>query len=585
METYEEIRCDRESGARRLVSEYSSKLMSAALMLTANAAEAEDLVFRTFERVILKIDDYRPVGSFYYWIHQIMLNFHRMDVRKAAARPKLVGVDSLPETPSDDDDDLSGRLDFSATATAVREAVRELPEKFREVVVLRYFEEMDLFDISIVTGLNVGTVKSRLHYAREALQAKLRDNEISERFVARLVDSTRRRTARKIAVAVGAALLGISALVAGAVAVSVGTRGHSRGTGCGYGGGSAPSMRQGGGLKVSRDGTEKAIRNGLEFLARTQKEDGSFSGSYGESAAIPALAGMAFLSKGFLPGTEPYGEAIDKAVDYVLACADLSPEARFRGYMGRRGDGRMYAHSIATLFLFEASGIVSPERQKRLDEVLPLAVKVIVDAQNQRKGGEHLGGWRYQPDSSDSDLSASGWALMALRSARLNGAQVPDEAVEKAVLYVKRSFCERSSCFSYQGSGGSNGETLTGAGILCLELCGKHLDEMSLKGAQYLRKTYANAIPRSSQKYYGLYYTSQGLFQTGGDAWREFSVWMHDNFIPAQQPDGSWRPDGGAQSPAYATSMTILALTVPCRMLPIYQRDETVDLDSEKEEK
>ena len=252
MEIYEEIRCDRESGARRLVSEYSSKLMSAALMLTANAAEAEDLVFRTFERVILKIDDYRPVGSFYYWIHQIMLNFHRMDVRKAAARPKLVGVDRLPETPSDDDDDLSGRLDFSATATAVREAVRELPEKFREVVVLRYFEEMDLFDISIVTGLNVGTVKSRLHYAREALQAKLRDNEISERFVARLVDSTRRRTARKIAVAVGAALLGISALVAGAVAVSVGTCGHSRGTGCGYGGGSASSMRQGGGLKVSR---------------------------------------------------------------------------------------------------------------------------------------------------------------------------------------------------------------------------------------------------------------------------------------------------------------------------------------------
>ena len=55
--------------------------------------------------------------------------------------------------------------------------------------------------------------------------------------------------------------------------------------------------------------------------------------------------------------------------------------------------------------------------------------------------------------------------------------------------------------------------------------------------------------------------------------------------FPAQQPDGSWRPDGGAQSPAYATSMTILALTVPCRMLPIYQRDETVDMDSEKEEK
>ena len=57
MELYEEIKADREAGARRLVDEYRSRLMGMAMGLTKSSHEAEDLVFRTFERVILKIDD------------------------------------------------------------------------------------------------------------------------------------------------------------------------------------------------------------------------------------------------------------------------------------------------------------------------------------------------------------------------------------------------------------------------------------------------------------------------------------------------------------------------------------------------
>jgi hypothetical protein len=52
---------------------------------------------------------------------------------------------------------------------------------------------------------------------------------------------------------------------------------------------------------------------------------------------------------------------------------------------------------------------------------------------------------------------------------------------------------------------------------------------------------------------------------------------MYNFWIPKQGSDGSWRGSGEEESQAYATSMMILAFSVPYRQLPIYQRDETVD--------
>ena len=81
--------------------------------------------------------------------------------------------------------------------------------------------------------------------------------------------------------------------------------------------------------------------------------------------------------------------------------------------------------------------------------------------------------------------------------------------------------------------------------------------------------------------YYGLYYTAQGLFQLGGEQWREFESWMYATYMKKQQPDGCWNGENG---PVYCTSMAVLAFAVPYRMLPIYQRDETVDVNEKGEE-
>ncbi len=328
---------------------------------------------------------------------------------------------------------------------------------------------------------------------------------------------------------------------------------------------------------------DKAVENGLRFLAGSIRPDGTFDGGSGRTTALPALAGMAFLSKGYLPNRAPYGEALNRAIDYVLAQADMRPDAPFRGYFGNEDNGRMYAHAIATLFLSECSGMVDEKRQKRIDQVLPHAVRVILDAQRHPKdNADHMGGWRYQPNARDSDLSCSGWALMALRSARLNGGGVPPEAIEQAVLYIKRTRRDRDGAFSYQGNGGQYAETLTGAGILCLELCGKHLAPESLAAARYVRSTYERALSPESGNYvfYGLYYSAQGLFQIGGENWTQFYDWLAESWLPKQRADGSWvnERNGSEGNPAYATAMMVLALTVPYRQLPIYQRDETVDL-------
>lgn len=322
------------------------------------------------------------------------------------------------------------------------------------------------------------------------------------------------------------------------------------------------------------DRVDGSIRRGLDFIARGQNEDGTFeSGPAKQMTGIPALCGMAFLAAGDTPLSEPNGPVIMRVVDYLLK------NAREDGYLGVRG-GKMYSHCISTLFLSEVSGMVDSNRQERIAELLPKSVQIILSAQNVKKSPQNEGGWRYEPNSTDSDMSCSGWALMALRSARLNGAPVPDRAMDAAVKYLLNHHDDKKGTFGYTDKSGQ-AEKLTGAGLLCLELCGKHGHPATLSAGRYLAGNYKR-LQHVSYKLYGLYYAAQGLFQLGGPTWREFSDWMYAYWIPRQKPDGHW--DEGEQGcPYYQTAMVVLAFTVPYRQLPIYQRDETVDEEKEEE--
>ncbi|NLB68194.1 MAG: terpene cyclase/mutase family protein [Lentisphaerae bacterium] len=326
--------------------------------------------------------------------------------------------------------------------------------------------------------------------------------------------------------------------------------------------------------KAALDPVEEAIDAGLTYLYTVQRDDGSYPEKFGDNGAISALAGMAFLAKGYTPDDGLYGESIVKSVEYILKIASEE------GYFGtvHNDNGQMYVHSICTLFLSEVSGMVNPELQEKLDELLPKAIKILLDAQNVRKDDWHKGGWRYRPNSTDSDMSCSGWALMALRSCRLNGGRVPSNAIDRAVEYVRRHQHREQGFFMYQNGDNSRAVTLSGAGILCLELCGRHNDPASLNATRYLLRHY-DSLRNQEFKFYGIYYTAQGLFQIGGDAWRIYYDWMRTTLVPWQQRNGSWKGHGNEDSGPYSTSLMVLAFTVPYRQLPIYQRDETVDED------
>ncbi len=318
-----------------------------------------------------------------------------------------------------------------------------------------------------------------------------------------------------------------------------------------------------------RDKVDPSVEKALRYLSRVQRPDGSFPENYGDSTGIPALVGMTFLSRGHLPTEGPFAAPLTRCIDFVIA--NQKDEGLFE--KGNAGTGPMYAHNIATLFLSEVSGMVDPGRQEKIAAALPKALSLILRAQAVKKNERHQGGWRYHPGSTDSDTSCSGWALMALRSAKLNGASVPDAAIADAVAYLKRHQDEKRGCFGYTNTDNHN-RSLTGMGLLCLELSGMHGSPESIRAADYVMKSFRE-LPGDQFEFYGNYYNAQGTFQIGGRYWGEYAPWMYDTYLKKQQSDGSW--DSREAGRIYGTAMMVLAFTVPYRQLPIYQRDETVD--------
>ncbi len=299
----------------------------------------------------------------------------------------------------------------------------------------------------------------------------------------------------------------------------------------------------------------EAVDRGLASLAASQLADGAFDTAH--PAVTAALGVMAFLAKGYLPGNGPYGDGINRAIDRVLASQQAN------GMLAT--EGNMYGHSAATLMLAEVTGMLDPQRQERVDEALGRAVKLLLDAQRVNKAPVSQGGWRYQPNSVDSDLSLSGWAFMALWAARNAGYPVPRQAIDDAVAYIIRCHQPSSGGFGYS-SGPGNNPPLAGLGALCLTLADRHPEAVRAAAALI------NRTPVGEGRfYYNVYYSAQAMFQLGGEFWEEYSPRLYDTLLARQQPDGSFLRDSDSGQ-AYATAMAILALTPTFRQLPVYQR-------------
>ena len=209
---------------------------------------------------------------------------------------------------------------------------------------------------------------------------------------------------------------------------------------------------------------------------------------------------------------------------------------------------------------------------------LTKAVRVILAAQ--RKGGEDDGGWRYAIVGTDADISVTGWQIMALRAAKNVGCDIPPEAIERAVVYVRNCFDPLGGGYRYRRT-----QTVTvpctGAAILSLELCGSryHRSPEAIRAGGYLLGKEHRLVESQNYYFYGIYYTSQAMFQLGDNYWKAYRENLHEMLLQSMAPRevGFWlgrTGDDAFYGPNYCTAMAILALTVEYRLLPIYQRDE-----------
>ena len=152
----------------RLVQAYQRLIVCVAYRQGLDVDEAEDVAQETFVKAWLPLPKYQPsAGSWRAWLCRIALNL-AID-RQRQERPQLVLDESLP----DRDSSLTEQAEADLQAQAVRRALAQLPPASRAALVLNEYEGLSYAEIAEALDIPLGTVMSRLHYARRRLRELL----------------------------------------------------------------------------------------------------------------------------------------------------------------------------------------------------------------------------------------------------------------------------------------------------------------------------------------------------------------------------------------------------------------------------
>ncbi len=168
-----------------LYRRYERPVFAVLLRLGGQRALAEEWLQEAFTRVWLAAGTHDPArGQVKPWIYAIALNTARSELSRKRHRTTHVSLDAtemeLPDA-AGGEPLLTARLDGQKQASVLAEALLELPEYMREVVVLRCSRELSFAEIAAVTGSPQGTLKSRFHRAVLALRARIERKERGER--------------------------------------------------------------------------------------------------------------------------------------------------------------------------------------------------------------------------------------------------------------------------------------------------------------------------------------------------------------------------------------------------------------------
>ncbi|MEX6429678.1 sigma-70 family RNA polymerase sigma factor [Ferrimicrobium sp.] len=168
--------------------QYTENLYSAALRMTHNAADAEDLVQETFLKAYRAYESFQEGTNLKAWLYRILTNTYINIYRAKKRRPdesnledvedlylyrRLGGLEAVQAGRSAEEEVLD-----RITDTDVKEAIDSLPDQFRLAVVLSDIEGFSYKEIAEIMDVPLGTVMSRLHRGRRAMQRALLESEL-----------------------------------------------------------------------------------------------------------------------------------------------------------------------------------------------------------------------------------------------------------------------------------------------------------------------------------------------------------------------------------------------------------------------
>ena len=300
--------------------------------------------------------------------------------------------------------------------------------------------------------------------------------------------------------------------------------------------------------KAVRGQTEKAIAEGLVWLRERQREDGSLpkGGKFKDSnVAATSFTGMTFFQYGGLDADSPLHPSLTNCLHYVLSCQNG------RGWFLEHPDGngeRTYAHAVATWFLASLLPHLEGEWKQSVRDVVPVAARRLIVAQNIEKKGLLQGGWRYTSDSIDSDLSCTGWAVHALAACRKAGVEIPDAVFRRAATYaldLKMINDEQGSAFGYTSpQHGPISASLIAKALRCIEVDGKGRQE-KLDTKKFVARLQREVRVTKNWLNYSTFWATSVLCQLDAEAARDFAGWMIPHFNRRQKKDGGWDGVGG----------------------------------------